>query len=301
MNLNHLKYFLHLANTLNYTQTAKCLNISQPALSIAIKSLEQELKISLFIKKGRSVALSNQGLVLKGFVEEGLATLQKGFEAISDLLNPSQGVINIGYIYTLGSKYIPKLIKDFQLLNEDYRVHFNLLTGNTYDVLELLSNQKVDLVFCSLPQSESTVIEFKQIGKEPLVLITPKNHRLSSKKEIDLQSITNEEIILYSQSSGLRSVIDNICAKHRIHFNNIAYEIEEDSSIAGLVEEGLSVAIMPDMPLLRAFNVAKIPLKNQYQQRQIYIATLKDTIKSPLVSKFYDYVLNIDFLENIHE
>ena len=110
MNLNHLYYFRALAKEEHYTRTADMLSITQPSLSHAISCLESELGVKLFEKQGRNAKLTKYGALFLRYVEQSLDMLDEGKRVVTETSGTSGGFIDMGYIFTLGSHFIPNLI-----------------------------------------------------------------------------------------------------------------------------------------------------------------------------------------------
>ena len=118
----------------------------------------------------------------------------------------------------------------------------------------------------------------------------PKNHELSKYNEIDLIETISYNHIVFTKSSGLRQVIDNLF-KQIDKKQNISYEVENDSSMAGLVAQGFGIAIMPNIPFLKYFDVDIIKLKSPAYTRNIYMAKLKNKYLPPAVEKVSKFVI----------
>ena len=114
MNLLHLYYFCKLAELQHYIRAAAELYISQPSLSGAIASLESELGISLFQKRGRNIYLTKYGKEFYGYVHEALQTLDTGIAIAKEHAGELSGTIEIGSISTIQSDYLPLVISAFR-------------------------------------------------------------------------------------------------------------------------------------------------------------------------------------------
>lgn len=288
MNLNQLQYFLTLAKLEHYTQAAKELNIAQPSLSHSMNALEEELETRLFEKKGRNVVLTKYGRVFAEYVEESMQTLNTGVRKLKAITGQTSGVIDLGYIYTLGSQFVPRLVRDFMRSREGYEIQFNFTAGNTTEILEGLKAEKYDIAFCSHLEKESDIL-FTPVALENLVVVVPKEHKLAEKDAVELKEVALYPQIYFNENSGLRQVIDRLFRREGLR-PNIAYEIEEDGSMAGLVEQGFGIAIMPEIPMLGQLDVRVLTLKDPGELRYIYMAQMKDKYQPPMVEQFTQYV-----------
>lgn len=293
MNLNQLHYFSKLAEVEHYTRAAEELDISQPSLSHAISSLEKELGTKLFEKQGRNVVLTKYGKIFQEYVEDSLRILDAGVQKVRSLTGQTEGLIELAYIYTLGSEFVPRLVSDFLRAHEELRVRFHFTVGNTSEVIQGLKAEKFDIGFCSMTEKESG-IQFTPIGTENLVVVVPKDHPLAGGKAVFLEEVAAYPQIYYTQNSGLRPVVDKMFEQMRIK-PEIAYEIEEDGSMAGLVAQGFGIAVMPEIPVLRLLNVEVLSIRNQHEKRYVYMARGRDKYQSPVVRCFSDYVKRRNF------
>ena len=288
MNLNHLYYFRTLAKEEHYTTTADMLSITQPSLSHAISCLENELGVKLFEKQGRNARLTKYGALFLRYVEQSLDMLDEGKRILMESSGVDGGFIDMGYIFTLGSHFVPQLIKEYLSVKGENHIKFSFGQGTTKKIIEELKDGKYDFVFSSYVDGEKE-LEFLPIGQEELVLITPKGHPLSEKKEIDLLDTVDYEYVYFTPNSGLRPVIDHCFTKIKRQ-PIIAYEGEEDSSVAGLVAAGFGIAILPKIPLLDTMDVCVRPIISPSIERYIYLVMKKNKYLTPVVRDFIDFL-----------
>lgn len=288
MNLNHLYYFRTLAKEQHYTKAAQILNITQPSLSHAINALEKELNVKLFEKVGRNARLTKEGELFWRYVVQSLDMLDEGRRVVGEVSGMAGGFIDIGYIYTLGSHFIPQNMSDYMKMNEGKNIRFSFGQGTTEQMIGELKKGTYDLIFSSYKEGEDR-LNFIPVVEEELVLITPKGHALSREKAVDLAETTTYPYIMFSRKSGLRPFINKLFAKVKAQ-PFIAYEGEEDSSVAGLVAAGLGISIVPRIPLLETMEVEVIPIKRPEIKRYIYLVTQKDKYLSPIVQDFIKFI-----------
>lgn len=299
MNLNHLFYFRVLAQTEHYTQAANLLNITQPSLSHAISSLEKELGIYLFEKQGRNIKLTKYGRIFYDYVNKGMHEIELGEKRIKDLSSKNSGLIDLGFIYTLGSHYVPNLIHNFLSVQENKNIKFSLKQGNTTEILQGLKDEKYDIAFCSYVDQQPD-INFLPIAQEELIVIVSKNHPLAVYDEIDLRKIQHEKIVYYDKESGIRPLIDSLF--HQINCKpEIICEVEEDSAVIGLVAVNYGVAVVPNIAMIDSFSVKAIKIIDPPHERYIYLATVKNRYLPPAVHTFCNYIVHHTTMCNLHE
>lgn len=289
MNLDYLRYFVELAHTKHYTKASEKLCITQPSLSHAIKELENELGVSLFEKSGRNTVLTRFGEEFLSCSEETLSTLDSGVEQMKKIAR-GEGLIRLGLLRTVGVEYIPKLSNAFLKANPKKDIRFEFHTGVTKALVDGLLSRKYDLIFCSRPQEELGLTAVPVL-KQNLVLITPKKHPLSKRKQVDLRDTLDYPYVYFAKGSGLRNVEENIFRKIG-RSPIIAYETEEDQVIAGLVAQGFGIAIVPDMEILERLDVDIHEISNPKWERNIYMIKDDKTYLSPAVMEFFRFTLN---------
>lgn len=288
MNLNQLYYFITLAKTEHYTKAAEMLSITQPTLSHAISQLEEELDTRLFEKRGRNVALTKYGRVFLEYAAESLQLLETGAKKTKEMNSKYAGIIDLAYIYTLGIEFVPRLVREFLEKNPDLNVKFKFTVGNTQEIIGGLKEEKFDLAFCSRKEKEHRIM-FQPVAEEKLVVVVSKDHPLAAKEEIALEETAMYPQIFFTQSSGLRPTIEMLFEKANI-IPKIAYEIEEDSAMAGLAAKNFGVAVMPDIPVLKYLDVKKLNITSPVIERYIYMAQVKERYHAPVVKKFMSFV-----------
>lgn len=289
MNLSQLQYFKVLAQEEHYTRAAQMLSITQPSLSHAISQLEQELGTRLFEKKGRNIVLTRYGKMFLPYVEESLKVLNEGVQRIQEVNGSRHGIIHLAYIYTMGSEFAPKLVRKFLDTYPDYDIEFHFTVGTTGEIIDGLKDDKYDIVFSSYKDGEQD-IDFKKIANQKLVLAVPMDHPLSIKDSVDLRDTIEYPQIYFEKGSGLRPVIDQMFEEIG-QFPKVAFEMEEDSSMAGLVAQGFGIAVMPDIPILRSLSVKTLDIYNPPYERAVYLATLKQRYLSPVAKAFIRFVI----------
>ena len=294
MNLYHLRYFVTLAHWEHYTKAAAELSITQPSLSHAISSLEQELGVNLFEKEGRNIVLTKYGRLFLADVEKSMEILEAGIKTLKSA-GIGEGTIDLGFLRTLGTDVVPGFISGYQKEYADRNVNFNLNTGVTEDLLNGLKNKKYDLVLCSKMPKEPS-IEFIPVAQQKLVLIVPINHPLAIRNSITLTETLQYPQIIFSKRSGLRPIIDELFEVAG-GYPEVVYEIKEDQVIAGFVAKGFGIAVVPDMPILETMDVKKLEINSLNWQRNFYLAFLKDKYISPAAQTFKNYIIEHSLLE----
>ena len=214
--------------------------------------------------------------------------LEEGVQRTRELNGSKEGIIHLAYIYTMGSNFTPKMVRNFLDTYPDYHIDFHFTVGTTGDILAGLKEDKYDIVFSSYQEGEPD-IEFRKIGNQKLVVAVPKDHPLAIRDSVDLRDTIAYPQIYFEKGSGLRPVIDQMFEEIN-QFPKVAFEMEEDSSMAGLVAQGFGIAVMPDIPILKSLNLKTLEISHPVYERSVYLATLKKHYLSPVAKSFIQFV-----------
>lgn len=281
INIEYLKYFSELAKIQHYGKAAKALNISQPGLSHAIKSLEEEYGVPLFQKEGRNVSLSRYGKELMKDVDEILGAYLRLEERAAGL-RTEEKTVRIGSVYPLAPGTIPHMLKEFGAT-----FPFIIYNRMTPEIAEGLLDGKYDIGFCS-DLLKSDEIEYYPIRDSYIAVVVPKGHPLENRERISLKETAGYPQIMFSKTSGFRTLQEQIFAEAGIKVKPVC-AAEEIEVITGLVENGFGISVLPYMDIVRLHNVVTIPVKTSGWNSKFYIARRKYGIRSEQEDAFFRY------------
>ncbi|PNY20263.1 LysR family transcriptional regulator [Streptococcus parauberis] len=291
MNLQHLRYFITLANLEHYTKAARQLHITQPTLSHAISIIESELGVILFEKKGRNISLTENGKAFAKNIQEALNLIDDSVATLQAQTIKSFN-IKIALLRVLSHRVIPNLTRQFLTDNPNSPANFIFYndSGMTEDLLRGLIDGRYDLAFCSKiglnPQ-----ITYIPIAVQDMVIVVPKNHQLAQKEHVSIADTLAYPQIWFSKKSGVRPVVEKLY-QDQMDQVKIQFEIEEDETIAGLVAQNFGIAILPKLDFLKTLDVEIIELDELKKSRYYYMAYLNNISQPPAIKAFINYVTN---------
>lgn len=292
MNLDHLHYFETVARLQHYGRAAEELHVSQPALNYAVSQLESELGAPLFERVGRGVRLTRYGELFLRSVSESLYDLNTGVRTVQELAQGG-GLILLGSVRKLAADSVPSLMRAFLSDPQNTTVRFELhtATGFTADLLRMVADEELDLALVNHP-GDPVVFENVPFANAPFVVAVPKDHPLEQYKEsgLPLADTLSYPYICFAQRSGLRKPINELFRSIGAE-PQIAYEIEEDSVLAGMVEAGFGIAILPDHPELHAREITVIPITAPDPARTAYLVRKRMTVRPAAADRFWSYCL----------
>ncbi|MBF0714195.1 LysR family transcriptional regulator [Gemella sp. GH3] len=288
MNLFHLKYFIKLAELEHYTKASKELNITQPSLSNAISSLEDEILVKLFEKKGRNVVLTKSGKIFFKIIKSALDNIDEAVNYVQKI-SSGNGVINIGFLQTLITTNIIEFCKKFKDSNKNKDIRFNFHNNFTDKLLLGLKSGDYDVIFTSKTDKDDS-IQYIPITTQDLVLIVPDNHELANRDNVLLKDITSFDFISFNKKNCLHNLIMNNF-KRIDKYPKVLYTADDEPLVIGLVGQHLGIAIIPNIPILDDLNIKKIEIKDIEQNRFFYMAYLKNNGNNiPVVYDFINYI-----------
>ena len=281
MNIEYLKYFAELAKVQHYGKAAKILSISQPGLSHAIKTLEEECGVPLFQREGRNVSLSSYGKELMKDVDDILNAYLRLEERAAGL-RTEEKTVRIGTVYPLAAGMVPRMLQKFGATFPF--VVYNRLTP---EIGEGLMDGKYDIGFCSdLLKSEE--LEYYPIRESYIAVVVPKGHPLEKRESISLKEVALYPQIMFSKTSGFRNLQEQIFDKEGIKVRPVC-TAEEIEVITGLVENGFGISVLPYMDIIRHHNIVAIPVQTFIWKSKFYIARRKYGIRSDQEEAFFQY------------
>ncbi|HYZ71974.1 MAG TPA: LysR family transcriptional regulator, partial [Chthoniobacterales bacterium] len=143
MELRQIRSFLSLAKTLNFSRTSEIVHLSQPALTLQIQALENEIGVKLFERDRRKTVLTGAGAAFQREAIGGLAQLERGIESARLAGEGKLGVVRLGFVSTAGQSLIPELINHYRAKNP--LVEFSLRNILTADQGQMLEEGSLDL------------------------------------------------------------------------------------------------------------------------------------------------------------
>ena len=287
MNLQQLYYFRKLAEVQHYTEAAKALYITQPSLSDSIASLEHELSVSLFQKKGRGVQLTKYGQEFYEYVNQALGILEHGIAAVREKSDSVTGTIDIGCIPTLLGDFLPNAL---DLYHEKCpQVSFNIFHEKSIPVAEGVSAGTYDIGLCSMVENKDDLV-FVPITYQELVVIVRNDHPLAVHDSIELTALKGYMLSTYRDTIPIGKTISKILKEKGME---AVYSYDDEISIAGRINHSSKTAIVADTSFLKQFdNLKKIHLTDVPKDtRMLYLVYSKKNFITAAVEAFANFMV----------
>ena len=295
MELRHLRYFITVAEELNFSKAALRLYTAQPSLSQQIKDLEDDVGVRLLNRTKRKVELTEEGAV---FLEQARLTLAQADKAVAMARQVSQAkqqLLRIGFVPVAEMKIFPYVLPNLRVQNPDLKI--DLLSLNNVDQIRGIKKGELDISF-TRDNFQSDEIESKFVLREPLIFILPKEHPLAKYERISVQALDGIDFIIPSdeQSKMLHDAILNFAKDHGIEFNivqkadNILFNINS-------IGIGLSRTLLPGyIATLTTNNMVIRPLDVDLPSLDLFVCYCKN-LNSTAVQKFMDLLSKVFYLD----
>lgn len=290
MTLTQLEIFSKLAELKNFTHTAQQLNISQSAISHALKTLEKKWETQLFYRNNNEVELSAAGQRLLPYVNEILNVSNIINQEVMDLKGLKAGTLRIGSFGASSSNVlIPLILKQFAQQYPDVEVL--MMEGTDKEVLQWIDERKVDLGFVVLPE---TRFDSFALLEDIFVALLPKDLEIAQKPAVQLQELLDHPFIL--TSAGSQNHVMELFKAAQLT-PQIKYNLAQILSILNMVNHGAGISIVADLALdtniLSLYpNVVKRPLSPNIK-RSIGLAVKNKQQMTPIAKAFVEIAMQL--------
>jgi LysR family transcriptional regulator, transcriptional activator of the cysJI operon len=258
-----LVVFRRVAEQLSFRKAAEELYLTQPAVSLQIKALEEDLGVQLFDRTGTHIRLTDAGRVLLGYAEQVSSLLVQAEHDIAALIGDHAGHLALGASTTIAQYVLPRLLGEFR--KEYPRVQSTLISGNTEQIVEAVETQKIALGFIEGP-ARSRGVKTEPFLKDELVLIVSTAHEFAERASISCAELTAAPLLMRERGSGTRRVVEMALERQGVKRSSLRIVMELDSTeaIKSAVEAGLGIgfisrwAIAKDLRLNNSFKIVDV-------------------------------------------
>ena len=261
MELRHLRYFLAVAEELNFTRAAERLGISQPPLTQQVKALEAELGVALLDRSAYRIELTDAGRIFAAEAARILGDARSAMQAARRAATGATGRVRVGF--TESASFNPLVTSSLRSFRSDYpAVEVSLEEHPSTELIVALREGRIDTAFVRPPLPAERGLTLDLLEKEPLVVAVPSGHILARRQQVDLGALAAETFILYPRAvrPGLADTV--VAACEAAGFTpKVGQYAPQLSSTINLVAASLGISIVPDsMRCLQAGAVTYVPL-----------------------------------------
>lgn len=258
MELRQLEYFLMVSDLASFTRAAERLYVSQPAVTNAVRSLEEELEIQLLDRSQRKVTLTAEGKIFYRHIQNIMQGISTTLNEINDLKSHNRGHLTIGVTPLAGIASTSRLLSEFRAAYRN--INISITEHDVGQLLELLHSDKLDFAFVfDLTEQERTRLNILPLACEELMVCCARRHALSRRNSITLAELTEESFILMESTCLFRQIL----VKHFEEADSmppVCMEIAQVQLLKSLVAENAGISILPESLIEHDGNLSAVPL-----------------------------------------
>ena len=288
MDIKHLRYFKTVADLSSFTKAAQQLHIAQPAISMAIRKLEEELELTLLHRKDRKVSLTDEGHHLYRHACRIIQASEDALLEMQELKGLLKGEVRVGIPSMLGSYYFPPILMAFR--DRYPQLTLTVIDGGAGKLQELLEKGELDLaVVVDQWMPDSSTLQSRVFLREQMMVISPKDHPFAALDSILYEQLFAEELVMFNSGYFHRNVVDRLSAEAGIT-PNISFETNLIPLIKSIVKQGFAISTLMEMVIRDEPDLIARPFTNPVWL-DLSIAWRKEGYLSQANQTFVDFVL----------
>lgn len=286
-----LRIFKIVATHLSFTKAAEQLFISQPAVSKAIRNLEDEYRTTLFLRKRNSIALTSEGKAFLVYTNKILEIHDEMEQRFLHQKEQFPDIINFGVSTTLANYIIPKVIAKFRV--QFPKTNFNITSGNSDDITTLILNQELNF---GITEGKNTnrKLHFTQFIKDEIVLVTHATNNAFKKGSINMETLQEIPMVVREMGSGTREIVFEYLSRNNIKKLNTVVTLNSTEAIKNYLFHSdnyafISINAITDELMNNKLKI--INVKDLTIDRWFYFVS-RTGFQSDLIRFFENYILN---------
>jgi DNA-binding transcriptional LysR family regulator len=287
--LRHIRAFLKIAETRNFTRAASDLHVSQSALTVQVQQLEESLGVRLFDRNKRGVMLTAAGKDVFGPLQRLFHDAQTIVEHARDLSSASTGFVSIAALPTVCAGSLPALVRSFLDSYPGIRVQISDVFAER--VRDAVLKREVDFGIGTL-HGRDAELRATPLFQDRLVVFTPPGHPLAEKHTVTLREACAHGLILPARASSVRDAVEAIAHRERLLLD-VRYETNFMPTALAFVRAKLGIAILPETAAgADTPEFLIVPLNNRSSNRQIELLSRRDAALSPAAASLARHLLH---------
>lgn len=283
MTIRHLRIFITVYQKESITGAAGILHMTQPAVSLAIKELENHYQIRLFDRIGKRIYTTAQGKWLYEYALHIVSLFDEMEERVKTWNN--KGGLRIGSSITIGNFILPKLVCEFQKQYPDIEV--NVFIHNTDTIERKLLDNQIDFALVE-GQNNYEQLKSERLMDDPLCFICSSKSELAQKKSVTLKELEGYPMILREKGSAVRDTIDESMGYYQMNYK-VIWESVSTQAIIRAVSQNLGISILPYLLVkdnLKQKAVSLVEVSDFSISRAFSIIYHKNKYFTPVAKKF---------------
>lgn len=286
MDVRQLRFFVEIVKQGSFTKAAEQLHVAQPSISVAIKTLEDELGLALFNRRDRKATLTDEGTVFLGHAQGVLASLEAAQQEMADLRGLVAGEVRVGVPPMISAYFLPDIICAF--IQRYPHLRLSVFGEGAWRIQKMISIGELDMgVIASRTIPDD--LEARHFLREEVVVCVPPDHRFAGRQSVSFKEFMAEPLVFYKEGYYLRELIEELF-KENGGTPRIVFETNLFSLVKSLVRRGLGVSAFLRMVVAEDDEVAAIPFDPPFYL-DLEIAWKKNAYLSKANQAFVDFLL----------
>lgn len=290
--LRQLSIFEAVATHHSISRAAAAMHLTQPAVSMQMKQLEDQIGVPLIEQIGKRMFLTEAGKELRGYARDIAARMVDLNAAMDQYRDLERGVLRLAVVST-ANYFLPRLVSEFHKCHPGVRV--SLQVANREIVLAQLAENNTDLAITGRPPDSLDLVA-EHFMDNPLVVIAAPDHPLATQKEITLERLAQEMLVVREPGSGTRAAMERHFAEHGLGYR-AGCELSTNEALKQAVRAGLGLGVVSAQTIeleLQAGCLAVLPVKNFPILRRWYVLHRSQKRLSAAALSFRERLLALD-------
>lgn len=288
MELIQLKYFVKLAEELSFTEAAKKLFITQSALSLSIKKLEEECTTPLFDRIGKYTYLTEAGTTFADFAQRAIKEVEAGMKCIQEKNGIYTGKLQVGVVYSLRD-ILNECVLEFTQKYPEAGLSI-VETNSVRELADLVLKGKIDFALTYKSKMMSPLLECSMLFETPLCVIAQKDHPVTANIRISLKRLKKYPFVFFPQGIHTRMEIEQMFIKKNLPVLTPRIEVNDASLILQLVSSGRWLTILSEGVVESWGNLKAIPITGAAEKLKGCLIRPKEKFMPILEHEFYRIV-----------
>jgi LysR family cyn operon transcriptional activator len=288
MELTQMRYFVKLAEELNFTEAAKKLFITQSTLSLSIKRLEEECGMPLFDRIGKSTRLTDAGSVFVEFARRSINEADAGLRSMKEMEGIFTGRLRIGVTYSLHDILNDSILTFTQRFPD---AGLSIVESNSVKELEnLVLKGDVDFAFTYASLRMSSLLDCSQLFETPLCVIAHKDHPIASQDTISIKELSKYPFVFFPHGIYTRMEIEQMFVRANMPVLEPRIEVNDASMILRMVDTGRWLTILSKGVVAHKDSLKVIQIAGTHYKLRGCLVRPKDKYQSMLEKSFCDII-----------
>lgn len=292
MNLDYIRTYLAIVKTGSFSEAARELSLSQPAVSFQIRRLEQELGISLIDRNQKTLTMTEAGKRLLKFAESVRKEHDNLLYDLERLREGIEGDLIIGASTIPGEYLLPPLLGEFKMLHPAIKAE--IIVTDSLRVINCVNDHTYEVGFCGIKPEEKE-LDYFIVGQDKITLIVPPGHQFAQRGKISFMELQGEPLIIRERTSGTQRSLEALLTERGLSTSGLTHHLVlgTTQAIVSAVESGMGIAFISDLAIRKSTAlglVKQVAIDDLHLSRDFYCVYHKKHATTRLLEEFISFI-----------